>query len=325
MLRLTQRHYKQDAIYTMIINELVTHSGSFHADELLSSVVLTRLHPKARVIRSRDPKWITPETGRIIFDVGGAYDPDALIFDHHQRPGPLRPNGQPYSSFGLIWAHFGRAFLRACAMPEDQIASVHQAIDARLVLPIDLVDNGALDPSNAGPLSRVILPVMLENLHPPFDHRTAAAEDAAFDQALGIARVLLDGLVTQLSAQYRAQTIVNAAITAAGNSPILELPQAMPYRAAIEQAGADHLLFVIHPRDQDWAINGIKLTDDGFEQRADLPLAWAGLSDTALEHASGVNGAKFCHSARFIAVAKTREAALTMAHIAVEQAQQTAQ
>ena len=38
----------------MTISELVTHSGGFHADELLSSAVLTRLHPEARLIRSRD-------------------------------------------------------------------------------------------------------------------------------------------------------------------------------------------------------------------------------------------------------------------------------
>ncbi len=29
----------------MIIAHLVTHSGGFHADELLSSVILTRLFP----------------------------------------------------------------------------------------------------------------------------------------------------------------------------------------------------------------------------------------------------------------------------------------
>jgi ABC-type polysaccharide/polyol phosphate export permease len=39
---------------------LVTHSGGFHADELLSSVVLTRLFPEARIVRSRAPEWIKP-------------------------------------------------------------------------------------------------------------------------------------------------------------------------------------------------------------------------------------------------------------------------
>ncbi len=88
----------------MIPDFLVTHSGGFHADELLSSVILTRLFPEARIVRSRAPKWITPGTDRVIYDVGGIYDAEAQIFDHHQRGAPLRDDGQPYSSFGLILA-----------------------------------------------------------------------------------------------------------------------------------------------------------------------------------------------------------------------------
>ena len=81
------------------------------------------------------------------------------------------------------------------------------------------------------------------------------------------------------------------------------------------------MLFVIHPRGDDWTLNGIKLSDDTFDQRADLPAAWAGLTDSALEDASGVKGAKFCHNARFIAVASTREVILKMAAIAVQDVQ----
>ena len=44
----------------MQITHLVTHSGGFHADELLSSVILTRLHPEAEILRTRDAAWITP-------------------------------------------------------------------------------------------------------------------------------------------------------------------------------------------------------------------------------------------------------------------------
>src|SRR5688572_19157290 len=96
---------------------LVTHSGGFHADELLSSVILTRLFPRARLVRSRAAEWIAPDNDRIIYDVGGAYDATAGIFDHHQRGAPLRDDGQPFSSFGLIWRHFGRDYLGAMHVP----------------------------------------------------------------------------------------------------------------------------------------------------------------------------------------------------------------
>ena len=92
----------------MTIAFLVTHSGGFHADELLSSAVLTRLFPEARLIRSRDEAWTKPAPDRLVYDVGRAYDPAAGIFDHHQREAPLREDGRPFSSFGLIWRSFGR-------------------------------------------------------------------------------------------------------------------------------------------------------------------------------------------------------------------------
>ena len=61
--------------------------------------------------------------------------------------------------------------------------------------------------------------------------------------------------------------------------------------------------------------------EDGFALRADLPEAWAGLTDEALEAASGVKGAKFCHNGRFIAVAESRDAILRMAELAVQAAE----
>ncbi|HIP22590.1 MAG TPA: MYG1 family protein [Rhodobacteraceae bacterium] len=305
----------------MPITHLVTHSGGFHADELLSSTVLTRLFPQAELLRSRDRQWVTPAADKIIYDVGGAYDGNAQIFDHHQRPAPLREDGQPFSSFGLIWAHYGRAYLAAMGVPADDVEAIHTKFDTEFVLPIDLLDNGALEPSVAGPLSILTLPSLLGSLKPVFDDTSPTADDDAFFAALPIAKRFVEAQIRNLAAKTRAQGIVIEAISKAGTSPILELPMGMPYRSALKQAEADHILFVIHPRGDDWALHGIKLSGDTFEQRADLPAAWAGLTDTALEDASGVKGAKFCHNARFIAVASTRAGVLKMAEIAVQDVQ----
>ncbi len=143
----------------MTITHLVTHSGGFHADELLSSVILTRLFPEAELIRSRDKAWITPGEDRIIYDVGGQFDAAAQIFDHHQRPNPLREDGQPYSSFGLIWKQYGRDYLRAMDVPEHDIEAIHGSFDRGFVLPVDMLDNGTVNAAEAGPLfAGLILP-----------------------------------------------------------------------------------------------------------------------------------------------------------------------
>ncbi|MDB5530298.1 MAG: hypothetical protein JWR51_3401 [Devosia sp.] len=297
---------------------LVTHSGGFHADELLSSVILTRLFPQARIVRSRAPEWITPGPDRVIYDVGGQYDAAAQIFDHHQRGAPLRADGQPYSSFGLIWNHYGRDYLAVSDVPAAHIEAVYAAFDASFVVPIDLTDNGALSPT--GPLAGLTLPTLLETLKPAFDDTDPGADDRAFHAALAIARSFVEAAVSRSAAKLRAEGLVYRAIEAAGQGRILELPMGMPFRPAIIKAGADQLLFVVHPRDKDWCLTTIRRGDEGFEVRADLPAAWAGLTNGELEAACGVVGASFCHNGRFIAAAKTREATLAMAELAVKEA-----
>ena len=305
----------------MTITHLVTHSGGFHADELLSTVILTRLFPDAELVRSRDKAWITPGEGRIIYDVGGQFDAAARIFDHHQRPNPLREDGQPYSSFGLIWAQYGRDYLHAMDVPERDIEAIHGSFDRGFVLPVDLLDNGAVNAAEAGPLfAGLTLPVLLESLKPVFDDREDGADDRAFRDALPVARAFVEAQINRKAAKYRAEAMVMAAIEAAGDRRVLELPMGMPFRAGVEAAGAAHLLFVVHPRGTDWALTTIRTGDDTFDNRADLPAAWAGLTDGALEQASGVTGAKFCHNGRFIAVAASREAVLEMADLAVVEA-----
>lgn len=304
----------------MSITHLVTHSGGFHADELLSSVILTKLYPEAEIVRSRAPEWITPASDRIIYDVGGAYDAAAQIFDHHQRGAPLRDDGQPYSSFGLVWKHYGRAYLAAMGVPAGHVEAVHQAFDSKFVLPVDLLDNGALSPSTAGPLADLTLPSLLETLKPVFDDKAPGADNRGFQAALLIARAIVEAAIAQRAAKLRAESMVLEAIAATGDRRVLELAMGMPFRPAIVKAGADHLLFVVHPRDKDWCITGIRKTEDSFEQRADLPAAWAGLSNSDLEAVCGVKGASFCHNGRFIAAANSREAILAMAEIAVAEA-----
>lgn len=301
---------------------LVTHSGGFHADELLSSVVLTRLFPQAMLMRTRDNAWITPGENRIIYDVGRGYDVAERIFDHHQKDAPLREDGQPYSSFGLIWKHYGLAYLAALGVPEEARATIWRSFDNGFVLPVDLMDNGALSGASAGPLlGDLTLPLLLESLRPVFDEDAPGAEDAAFVRALDVARIFVEASIARKAARARAEDQVMAAIAAAGTGRVLELPRGMPFRPAVLKAGADHLLFVITPRGAEWTIGGIRKNGDDFTQRADLPAAWAGLTDADFEAASGVKGAKFCHNGRFIAVADSREAALALAALAVTEAE----
>ena len=54
-----------------------------------------------------------------------------------------------------------------------------------------------------------------------------------------------------------------------------------------------------------------------FKSRKLFPESWAGLKDEALKNETGVETATFCHNGRFICCAKTKEDAIKLAEIAV--------
>ena len=90
--------------------KLITHNGSFHADDIFAcatlSLMLEKAGEKFEVIRTRDEEII--KTGDYVFDVGGIYDENLNRFDHHQIGGAgKRQGGIEYSSFGLVWKKFG--------------------------------------------------------------------------------------------------------------------------------------------------------------------------------------------------------------------------
>lgn len=211
-----------------------------------------------------------PSPDTIIYDVGGTYDPDLNLFDHHQKDAPTREDGSPYSAFGLVWARYGRDYLLEIGVDPELADGVHASVDRSLVLGIDLLDNGALDPSGLGPAAGLTLPSLIHDLHPAYD-APEGAEQAWFEVA------------------------------------VLELARCAPFNGAIREAGADHLLFVVHPRKTDWVVSCVSLEAGSYARRRDLPEAWAGLEGEALAEVTGVPDAVFCHRARFLAVAGSRE------------------
>src|SRR5262245_18170119 len=90
--------------------KVITHDGSFHADDIFASAALTILFKKRgekfEIVRTRDES-VFP-TGDYVYDVGSIYDEEKNRFDHHQPGGAGdRGDGIPYSSFGLIWKKHG--------------------------------------------------------------------------------------------------------------------------------------------------------------------------------------------------------------------------
>lgn len=302
----------------MTITRLITHSGAFHGDDLFTYALLSRLHPGAELLRTRNPDILAkagPES--IVFDVGDIHDPDRGRFDHHQPDRPCRPEGLPYSAFGLVWKSFGRDYIGQVAerAAPGEIDEIHARIDSRLVRDIDAIDNGHPMPDQQGIAHPLGITHMLMRLTPDFDDDRPDAMDRQFVLAARIAESLLEAEVRKQAAGLRACGIVDQAMRDRSAPQWVELPRSMPWQdAALPDKD---LLFVVNPGPDEWQLNVVPTEKGGYIARKSLPAHWAGLRWDALEKATGIEGAAFCHNARFIATARTRDAILALLDLAL--------
>lgn len=67
------------------IKKIVTHAGTFHADEVSAVALLLYLFPNTLVERTYTPSeedFADPEV--VVIDIGRRFEPELLNFDHHQ-------------------------------------------------------------------------------------------------------------------------------------------------------------------------------------------------------------------------------------------------
>jgi uncharacterized UPF0160 family protein len=291
---------------------ILTHSGSFHADEVLGHAILTLAHPgrELRLERSRDPaRWRVAD---IVFDVGGIYDPATRRYDHHMPDAPLRDDGTPYSSAGLLWRDFGRDAIRALIGEAEGavIDAVWNQLDEGLILAIDRIDNGVSYPTPES------LATVIGDLNAPWDE-PADDETPAFLRASALAEGALRGRIRRTHAAVKARNIVLDAWRHSADPRLLELPQGMPWRDTVLENDLP-VLYAIFPRTNGhWLLECAPAAPNSFAVRAPLPDAWAGLTDEDLQQVTGVPDAVFAHRNLFMAVAGSREGVLRLAALAL--------
>lgn len=80
----------------------ITHSGMYHADDIMSVALLILVFGYHKVIRTNSLNDVDIKDDDIIFDIGGGK------FDHHQDGSEIRENGVPYAAFGLLFREFSK-------------------------------------------------------------------------------------------------------------------------------------------------------------------------------------------------------------------------
>ncbi len=271
-----------------------THSGGFHADDVLALALLREFHdPDTRIVRSRDPDQLGECD--LVFDVGGRFDPASGRFDHHQQSyaGAL-------SSAGMV--------LDWLEQQQKIVPELAARLRAELVDYVDAVDNGKRTPDPGVPCFTSIVGAFVE------DVGDGASVDERYLEAVRFAQRYVRGIRAGLERALAArETVVRAMATArASGTRVIELPDYMPWKATyFENGGIDHPTdFVLFPAEGRWRIVAIPPEPGSFATKVPLPESWAGLENDALDAAVGVRGARFCHKNRFLAVFDTRDAAL---------------
>jgi uncharacterized UPF0160 family protein len=225
---------------------------------------------------------------------------------------PLREDGTPYSSAGLLWRDFGPAAIRAVTgeESEESVQAVWRALDEGLILATDRIDNGVSYPSPDA------LSTVIGDLNASWDE-PGADEMRAFRQAAALALEVLRNRIRRTYAAVKARAVVLEAARRTTDPRLIELPQAMPWRDLVLSEGLPALYAVFPRANGQWILECTPAAPNSFDLRAPLPEAWAGLTDAELQRVTGVPDAVFAHRNLFMAVAGSRDGALRLAALAL--------
>ena len=291
--------------------KLVTHNGSFHTDDIFACATLSLLLEKRgesfEIIRTRDEEII--KEGDYVFDVGGVYDPEKNRFDHHQVGGAgKRDNGVEYSSFGLIWKKFG---IEIC---EDR--KVVDLIDEKLVAPIDAGDNGIDLVEKKSKVFPYLIQDFFRVMRPTW-RETDSNIDQMFLKSVLVAKEILLREITYAGDAIIADEKILSIYQNTKDKRIIILDKNYAKKEILNKL--PETFYIIFPREVDnsWGVGAIRKDFRNFENKKNLPKSWGGLRDTELQKITGVSDAIFCHRGLFLAVAKSKEGAKTLAEKAL--------
>ena len=267
-----------------------THAGRFHADDVFSAALLKILKPD--IVIRRVPQLPEDFSGFAI-DIGWGE------FDHHQTGAPVRSNGVPYAAFGLLWREFGTTILSAGEAAR---------LDERLIQPIDLDDNTGC----GGVLSD-----MIADFNPCWDSGQDA--DQRFDQAVELARQILQNRLDNVLAIGRAYKVVRAALNRMEDNVVV-LDTYCPWKPFLPKTRAK---FVVYPSQRGgWGAQCVPFHDSKGTLKCPFPQAWAGKSPEELSALTGLATVRFCHKSLFLVAAETREDARAVCLLAQKEAEE---
>lgn len=291
----------------------VTHSGTFHADEVFATTILSVIYD-VTVLRVNEVTEQMKSEDKIIYDVGLGK------LDHHQVGGNgRRENGVPYAACGLVWKKYGKEVLEKLNIGSKKIDYLIKQIDRNIIQFIDADDNGT-SPDIDTDYKYVTLSSIIAGFNPNWDDEDVEA-DKRFLDAVALAKTIFENILSNELSKLEAKDILEEKIKESSNG-IMVLDRFMPWKELLldsKNEKAKDVLYVVFPSNRGgYNVYAVPKSKGSFENRKSLPKKWSGLRDEKLQEITGVKTARFCHIACFICTAQTLDDAIKLATLAKE-------
>jgi len=293
---------------------IVTHSGTFHNDDLFACATLGLLLDKQgipyTIIRTRDQEIIYQAD--YVIDVGGEYNPEKNQFDHHQIGGAgVRTNRIPYASFGLIWKHFGEKLTGS--------AQIVQHVDDYLVTSIDATDNGVNITKSVFPdIYSYSLHSLISAFLPSWKETESIDIDETFLKIVSFIKALLTREIKKAQDLIEGEQKVAEIYNATEDKRLIIMDSYLPWKKELSRH-PEQIYLVSKSSENNWNVSCVRNDLLSFVNRKNLPASWAGLRGEELAQVTGVDDAVFCHTKLFLAVARSKEGAIKLAKIALKE------
>ncbi len=299
-----------DSIYEA---DLITHNGTFHADEVFATIILMELFDKD-IVRIHRTSFVPEGINAIVYDVGLGK------FDHHQDGGNgERKDGVKYASFGLIWREFGKEYLRKIGVEDKYLDDSWNKIEEVIVENIDSGDNGQLKKVYDYSFECIGIADIVNYFNSNWNEEEN--QDFKFIEVVNCMRVLFEKIVQNVYSKVLAKDIIEKKIEESSDR-ILILDEHLPWKDLVLESTnnkAKDLLYVIFPSNRGgYNVYAIPLEKGSFSVRKRFPKKWGGLRDSELQIVTQVRTARFCHNGRFICSCEELEDAIIIAKKAIE-------
>ena len=320
-----------------------THSGTFHSDEVLSTLLL-KYHPnwqKSIIIRTRNTEIL--KQCDIVVDVGGIIEPKIFRFDHHMKEFNEKfdekdeeLNKIKLSSAGLVWKYLGKDILINVLQKINfyeknkiHIEEIFKKIYIDFIMGVDAIDNGIdqydkeIKPEYklAGGFNERI-----SRLNPEWNVENVDVNER-FKKAWDIAEEEFLYYIKNYANSYFIvyDIVINSVKEAVKENKLYFILEVnIPWKNCIfeieKKLGIkDKMLYCIHPGSSlRWTSTAVNLNENCMELRKPFPKEWRAKCDKELQKITGIKDAIFVHSSGFISFWRYKKSAIKATEMSIK-------